>query len=329
MNVPDIRTYVVSLDVMQQRDWVDRFYKPPILSFQFNSTDGNKLLQEIDNIYQSLSQEENLIDDGLKCTLKDRLSGVSYGSEPERDSQIDRIAKEWRSTFYADQGIKTFAENQFKQSLLEDFSNLQLSSIVCSDFAFLQLGEERAYKTSFLDLSSERNPIEILHEWGYQLVNSPQPGDLVVYGEMESENFNAKHYGIWTLNERVLSKWGFKGNVYEHPLNLTLKVYGSSVLFFRKELYKDVFEKFKGVKTQNDRTLDDYIHDFQEGIKRKLKACHPNTWAYHFYSEWFESLGSIESMIDPSVDLDSRRNQWIELAVERAKNIPFVLEPMI
>ena len=327
MNISDMKRSAVLLDATPQKDWIDRFYKPPILSFSLNSMDGNKLLQEIDNIYLAFSQEENGIDEGLKSALKDRLSGVIYRSETERDSQIERIAKEWCQTFYAEQGIKTFAENQFKQSLLDELTNLELSSLVCSDFAFLHLGEDRAYKTSFRDLSSERNPLEILHAWGYQLVNSPQPGDLVVYGEMMSENFNAKHYGIWTSNERVLSKWGFKGNVYEHPLDLTLKMYGSSVLFLRKELYHEIFEKIPEIKAQKDQTLENLIQDFEGVLKRKLKACHPNTWAYHFYSQWLESLGSILDKIDLSVDLDSKKNQWIELARERAKNIPFILEP--
>lgn len=112
---------------------------------------------------------------------------------------------------------------------------------LCQDFVFYMVHEEHAIPHLF---NAERvpwpkeilgNPSKILTEWGYELVAKPSPGDIVVYCSTMNGFIQSKHWGIWTPNNKVLSKPGFlepmEGTLEDAPVSL-----GNFVFFFRKKI---------------------------------------------------------------------------------------------
>lgn len=107
-------------------------------------------------------------------------------------------------------------------------------NIKCAGFAFQMLQE-----TSLIDKQLVvHNSIEALLKAGYQVVDTPENNDLVLYGHFEQLNdikdIQINHYGVWKEG-KVISKWGGL-SFYEHDLANTFPSYGTSVLFFRKNV---------------------------------------------------------------------------------------------
>lgn len=108
---------------------------------------------------------------------------------------------------------------------------------VCYDFAFYQLNEVKAFPYIFSSELAQwpkdlfNDTANFLATWGYEEVKEPSPGDLVVY----SHRGNSRHFGIWTPDDRVLSKLGMN-HVVKHPIDEVVLGYGDDVSFFRKRI---------------------------------------------------------------------------------------------
>jgi len=70
---------------------------------------------------------------------------------------------------------------------------------------------------------------------GYKEVDIPSPGDLVLYIELLKNAFSLRHSGIWSQNNRVVSKFGTNG-VFEHDINQVVNGYGNGTLFYTKTI---------------------------------------------------------------------------------------------
>lgn len=109
-------------------------------------------------------------------------------------------------------------------------------AIDCLGFVFRFIQDMAIYEKDLYYLFAE-DGVSFLEANGYQVVDLPQNGDLVVYGNYNGINEeNIKHFGIW-MNGKVISKWGDLYNFYEHDLHHTFPDYGPFALFFRKVQY--------------------------------------------------------------------------------------------
>lgn len=106
---------------------------------------------------------------------------------------------------------------------------------VCYDFAFYQLYEEKSFPYIFNSALAQwptdlfNDTINFLAEWGYDKVEEPSSGDLVVY----SLKGISQHFGIWADEGNVISKLGIN-HVVKHPIDDVILGYGDDVSFFRK-----------------------------------------------------------------------------------------------
>jgi hypothetical protein len=78
-------------------------------------------------------------------------------------------------------------------------------------------------------------PDKFLAKRDYEVVDIPEPGDIVAYGGFHGRNLHIpfiNHYGIYLGGGRVRSKFG-SYDVYDHPWYL-IPPYGNTIFFFRK-----------------------------------------------------------------------------------------------
>lgn len=120
---------------------------------------------------------------------------------------------------------------------------------VCYDYAFHQLNEQNAFPFLFdakgfqWPLELFTNPTQFLPTWGYQLVDTPEPGDLVAYCcTLNDAPLEVRHWAIWKEDGQCESKMG-KG-VYRHPIERVPLEYGNFVYFFRKQVKSAYVQQF-------------------------------------------------------------------------------------
>lgn len=119
----------------------------------------------------------------------------------------------------------------------------------CQDFVFYKLNEEHAFPHLFnadytpWPKALTLTPCQVMSAWGYERVEKPAPGDLVCYCSTLKGAFEAKHWGIWTPDGKVISKIG-AGGYFEHPLASVMVVYGNFVYFFRKKIRSHLVRDF-------------------------------------------------------------------------------------
>lgn len=140
--------------------------------------------------------------------------------------------------------LKPFSltENDFNTARY-DFASYQEANgeSRCHAFAFYKLNEVHAFPYLFCPQSNPwpaeivTQPIELLQLWGYNLVLTPTPGDLVVYCSTISGAMKVTHFAIWTSSQKVISKFGIE-HVSEHPLDDVVLGYGNFVYFFHKKI---------------------------------------------------------------------------------------------
>ena len=75
---------------------------------------------------------------------------------------------------------------------------------------------------------------------GYGEVSAPEAGDVILYFKKTVDvardivRLDLKHSALCIGNNRARSKWGYEGDVYEHPIHAVPAIYGDEVLFFRR-----------------------------------------------------------------------------------------------
>lgn len=104
----------------------------------------------------------------------------------------------------------------------------------CFEFALMKAKETRAKDAIFyekdLPLSLEHFYIG-LTQWGYQQVDTPETGDLVLY----LTEAGITHAGVYLFSGKVESKFGFKMIYsYQHALTEIPLIYGHSLIFMHK-----------------------------------------------------------------------------------------------
>jgi len=301
----------VPLEESPDRALVSDFLKPRIVSFRYNSFYRKEL--NMGEFTKDLTHLVSILEDSSNKEVYSQLKAYVFKhaefKTAEHDSRLQELAevvKKWSLKFYKTKGIDSPLSPFSCQytSFISPPVNLlkKLSGIVCSDYAFLQLGEERSYQTFLSEFSSDVCSLETINEWGYSVVEEPQPGDLVIYHDGSKD----VHYGIWNQNGKVVSKWGMGGEVYEHPLNLVLKDYGTHVSFHRKPVYQETLQALKK-HSETDITIEEFKLYAQELIRNKLDKCYNASYAFKFFTEWSEQLISIDS-------------QTVEKFLEQAKN---------
>lgn len=304
------------------RELIDHFYRPKFASFRYFSFDKSCFEQRA--FIQEVIAAHSILMLSLDCDqfkpiysdLKDRIvksCTITATFGEGRFQELKEFIRSWSIEFFKSKGITTFTTPFICNPSC--FAGVappiaSRSTIVCSDFAFLQLAEEHAYSKFFMDMSKQPFK-EILKEWGYEFVDSPQPGDLVVYFNDEQ----AEHFGVWNHNGNVVSKWG-EGLVHEHPLHLVLKAYGEKVVFCRKPLYKEILQE---LASRTEDSAEDLCAHFKNLIIDKAKVCHKNSFALYFFEEWNKQFSEIVA----GFPKDSTANQVIETLEKVAKEIPF------
>lgn len=178
----------------------------------------------------------------------------------------------------------------------ESLEKTEASSIngvfYCQHFAFYMLNDSWARDFLFPESSTcwpqemTLNPLSFFTKQGYQSTQNPLKYDLVVYCSTLKGFLQAKHYGIWLKEDRVLSKKGAT-NVYEHPLEEVIIGYGNIVYFFHKPL-----------KTEMQRL-------FYQELEKASSA------PYHFANYTpLTTLGSLDRMISFLKSISSSDNNY-------------------
>lgn len=112
--------------------------------------------------------------------------------------------------------------------------------MTCVAYALLQARAPEAKGIIFKAEGGDAPLLEILNllpRWGYQSVDLPQEGDLIVY----LYNGTPAHVGCATGSGLVLSKLGVNNpsSHFHKPFNVPV-FYGNKILFFRRSPSKDV-----------------------------------------------------------------------------------------
>ncbi len=108
------------------------------------------------------------------------------------------------------------------------------------DFALLELGERGIREHLFTPPPKHSSWKEVIEErllrWGYELVESPKAGDLVVY----CKDKELTHMGIYLDNGKVKIKPGNDRPYYFiHAVEAFLEQYGSHIVYYRKNPAKE------------------------------------------------------------------------------------------
>lgn len=158
--------------------------------------------------------------------------------------QLTEISKRLESVAFQLLGIAYLQEDFFLQrcdfqTVNRDILDPHRDLTNCRDFAFYHLHLREAFKhiyhrVSWPDEESNQPQLDYLTDWGLRFVHNPQPGDLVVYGKIEGNDYENTHFGIINEQGRVTSKWGTYP-IYDHPLEEVLYVYGDLIFILRKK----------------------------------------------------------------------------------------------
>ncbi|MDP1695727.1 MAG: hypothetical protein Q8L29_02335 [archaeon] len=103
----------------------------------------------------------------------------------------------------------------------------------CEDYVFTEVKNEPWSSTLTYSNAIILMPIEFLAQRDYNLIESPNDGDIVAYILKRINKIPfISHWGIFE-NGKVRSRFGC-GNVYRHNLNMVPSEYGNEIIFFRK-----------------------------------------------------------------------------------------------
>ena len=92
----------------------------------------------------------------------------------------------------------------------------------CAEFVFGDVRQEGWAQLGWTVKTTPtfwRFPFAFLHMANYELVREPEPGDIVGYGGVHMGEPWMEHYGIYSVNGEVLSKFG-RGPIVAHHLDL-------------------------------------------------------------------------------------------------------------
>ena len=113
----------------------------------------------------------------------------------------------------------------------------------CMNFAFGEVNKEpwaEPHKQMPKEFNAET--IAFLKEHGYQFVQLPTEGDVILYtyaGQKQMDDPNYRigftHYGIVDKDNKIVSKFG-QGPVVKHPAGLVPTNYGKYAYFMRKQM---------------------------------------------------------------------------------------------
>jgi len=111
---------------------------------------------------------------------------------------------------------------------------LSKANLPCFDYALLEVKERGVREQIFIPIGN-RSFKEVIDErlqrWGYEVKDSPEEGDFVIYCDQK----NYTHMGVYLNNGFVKSK---PGNACDHAIIHNIHeishYYGNQVLFFRK-----------------------------------------------------------------------------------------------
>ncbi len=84
---------------------------------------------------------------------------------------------------------------------------------------------------------ASEHPAEFIAQHGYQVVDMPEPGDIIAYGGFHGKNHElpfVNHFGTYLGSGQVGSKFG-NLDVYRHSWYLVPASAGNIVFFFRKQ----------------------------------------------------------------------------------------------
>lgn len=109
----------------------------------------------------------------------------------------------------------------------------------CFDFALLGAKERGVRECIFTPIGEKLSVKMVMEErlqrWGYEVVETPAEGDLVLYFDEK----DLKHMGRYLKNGIVRSKFGNEVTRSSlHPVREICKKYGSEVVYYHKNLSK-------------------------------------------------------------------------------------------
>lgn len=134
-------------------------------------------------------------------------------------------------------------------------------SPACYDYAFYHLHQETLFPFIFHQEEASwpqeliLDTVSYLEKMGYTKVDKPQAGDLVAYHSTLVFPARVAHWGIWTSEGKVASKWG-KTDVFTHDLSSILIAYGNGAYFFRKNIRSQAILQLLQEIAQANETLE-------------------------------------------------------------------------
>jgi hypothetical protein len=144
------------------------------------------------------------------------LKDIPLGDFSDRDLEVLGFSRE------EVRRINEHCKNRWK-------SEFCLKSISCFDYALLKAKEPGVREQIFSNGGA--NELERLNRWGYDVVDEPKRGDIVVYIDIKVPT----HMGYYMGDGLVISKFGSQNpNSSIHPLDMVHDLYGFQIAFYRK-----------------------------------------------------------------------------------------------
>lgn len=119
--------------------------------------------------------------------------------------------------------------NKFKAQW-EKGHELALPKLACYEFALLRAKEQGVREQLFTAATDTQVLFERLKRWGYESINSPKEGDLIMYLD---KGF-PKHLGRYLGGANVESKFGSEVVSTIHKIEMVPENYGLQIVFYRK-----------------------------------------------------------------------------------------------
>lgn len=142
--------------------------------------------------------------------------------EDELEDNPDDVSEKWFMPIFRK------AHHLFFQSFAEKILTIpkKWQDISCYDYALLAIGEQRGETANFSDFELPA----YLKEWGYEVVEKPLPGDLVLF----LDEGHPTHLGVCREKGLIQSKWGNRcKHAYLHKLENAPASYGAQIVYYR------------------------------------------------------------------------------------------------
>jgi hypothetical protein len=150
-----------------------------------------------------------------------------------KEIYTDAMAFLYQSLNVQSLGVCTFNAEEMALIGVDKAHPIDPKRMSCADYIFIKKRDILAIE---FFKQGKKADLNTLKDWGYVIVLHPDENDLVLY--VGDDHLTIQHYGLYTHNGLVESKWGnansaaFKHRVFDVPVT-----YGMNVIFMRKSSF--------------------------------------------------------------------------------------------